>query len=139
MNLTPVLRFSMSFAILALAVGGGYFLSEPTSKAFLYGASIMLLLPLTLVFLLDAARRAKLGAAGPGNRVCWAVLAIPLAALAFCSFAVGAYLLVSLVSGSAPNTWINVVAGVLVAVMFIAFGIKLFRVLWCRYHDAILP
>ena len=72
MNLAPVLRFALSFVILAIAVGGGYFSSDPASKTFLYGASIMLLLPVTLAALLDVARGVKVGA-----RCCGSIAMLP--------------------------------------------------------------
>lgn len=132
MNLAPAVRFLLSFVILILAVGGGFFSSEPTSKTLLYGASLMLLLPISLVFLIDFARGMKFEALSGKNRIPRGSLSIPLGALALCAFAIGAYMLVSLMFGAGPIGWLSVVSGVLVAMMFFAFGFKLFRVIWRR-------
>jgi hypothetical protein len=137
--LSPTVRFSLALVALVLTAGvAAVFWPSGLGLAATLIA-LLLLLPLTLVFALDAVRYLKSRSSTPKTIAFRIALSLPLGALAVFALVIGitfALFLGTKWSSESPRVLIG---GLIAGAMFIGFGIKLMQVLWSRKHDKTTP
>jgi len=139
LTLSPTVRFSFSLISLALtaSVGAVYWPGLIGLAATVI--ALLFLLPLTLVFALDAVRYLKSRSPTTGTIAIRITLSVPVVILAVLALLIGILCVLVLCTKWSSKSPQVLVGSLIFGVIFFRFGIKLLQVLLFRKHDKTIP